>query len=161
MNLVDALTSQYTATFAMLERCIRECPDALWADASYTNRFWQLAFHTIFYAHLYFHDSTNDFVRWEKHTETFEFLSYRSKAHPDKAAFSKEDLLEYLDLCNARLTSYLPTVNFEEDAGVPWLSCNKLELHIYSIRHTQHHTGQLGDRLREVENRGVSWIKQG
>jgi len=33
-----------------------------------------------------------------------------------------------------------------------------MELHIYNIRHLQHHTGQLMDRLRTAGNIGVAWV---
>jgi len=33
-----------------------------------------------------------------------------------------------------------------------------MELHMYNIRHLQHHAGQLIDRLRTTENIGIAWV---
>ncbi len=158
-ELLKALKSQYHATLSMHKSCIESCPEDLWQDPSFKNRFWHISFHTIFYTHLYLHDSENHFEAWENHLEQYEYLKYRSDNYPtDKAIYSKEDLLEYLELCQARVDSYLASVNFSEPSGFSWLPFNKLELHLYNIRHAQHHTGQLGDRLRESADIGVRWV---
>jgi hypothetical protein len=34
----------------------------------------------------------------------------------------------------------------------------KLEHQFVNLRHIQHHTGQLADRLRQAANRGVQWL---
>ncbi len=158
-ELLTALKSQYHATLKMHKSCIESCPDTLWQDPSYKNRFWHISFHTLFYTHLYLHDSENHFEAWENHLEQYEYLKYRSDNYlTDKAIYSKQDLLEYLQLCQARVDSYLTSVNFSEPSGFSWLPFNKLELHFYNVRHTQHHTAQLGDRLRESADIGVRWI---
>ncbi len=38
----------------------------------------------------------------------------------------------------------------DADSGFYWLPFNKFELQLYNIRHIQHHTGQLTDRLRQA-----------
>jgi hypothetical protein len=43
-------------------------------------------------------------------------------------------------------------------SGFPWYTCTKLEHQIISIRHLQHHTAQLGDRLRAAGGSGLSWL---
>jgi len=158
-ELIKALESQYDATLRMLENSIKDCPDSLWQDSSYTNKYWHIAFHTLFYTHLYLFDSEHDFEAWEKHIEQYEYLNYVSESHPtDKAIYSQQDLLEYLAVCKQKLEGYLSTVSFSEASGFSWLKFNKLELHLYNIRHAQHHTGQLGDRLREAEGQNLRWI---
>jgi hypothetical protein len=159
MDVVKPLKSQYHATLTMLENAIKTCPDTLWAAAKYKNRFWHIAFHTLFYTHLYLHDGEQAFEAWEKHLEKYENLKYRSDKFPeDKAVYSQTELLDYVALCKNRVDSYLPTVKFDEPSGFSWLPFDKLELHLYNVRHAQHHTGQLGDRLRELENTGVRWV---
>jgi hypothetical protein len=52
--LRSALKSQYHATLAMLRAAIRRCPDDLWTGSGgHANPFWRIAYHTLFYAHLY------------------------------------------------------------------------------------------------------------
>ena len=36
-------------------------------------------------------------------------------------------------------------------SGFSWRKCSRLELHIYNIRHVQHHTGQRSAYLRRVD----------
>jgi len=42
----------------------------------------------------------------------------------------------------------------------PWLSCSRAELPRYSLRHLQHHTGQLGAFLRRAKV-ATRWKKYG
>lgn len=39
-----------------------------------------------------------------------------------------------------------------------WLPFEKLEHQLYNIRHTQHHTGQLAERLRSRIETGILWV---
>jgi|TARA_B100001964_G_C14207214_1_gene588714 hypothetical protein len=45
-----------------------------------------------------------------------------------------------------------------EDCGFWWYDESKFEHQLVNIRHLQHHTGQLADRLRRAADRGVDWI---
>jgi hypothetical protein len=40
-------------------------------------------------------------------------------------------------------------------------SLSRAELHIYNIRHIQHHAGQLSLRLRLETGEGVDWVGSG
>ena len=44
------------------------------------------------------------------------------------------------------------------DCGFCWYQVSKLEHQLINIRHIQHHTAQLTDRLRSVSNVGVAWV---
>ena len=47
------------------------------------------------------------------------------------------------------------------DCGFSWYSVSKLEHQIVNIRHIQHHTAQLADRLRAATGDGVRWHGKG
>jgi hypothetical protein len=49
-------------------------------------------------------------------------------------------------------------MNLGDTSGFFWLPFSKLELQLYNIRHIQHHTGQLIERLREQKDISVEWI---
>lgn len=34
---------------------------------------------------------------------------------------------------------------------------NRLQLHLYNIRHLQHHVGQLTERLHQAGIKGIKW----
>jgi hypothetical protein len=47
------IKSQYHASLAMLRETIERCPEELWMSTASTNAFWQIAYHAVFFAHLY------------------------------------------------------------------------------------------------------------
>ena len=44
------------------------------------------------------------------------------------------------------------------ESGFSWLPFGKLELQFYSIRHVQHHTGELCERLGTTGDIEVGWV---
>ena len=66
MSTQSIIQSQYDAAIAMLRQAIEKCPDAIWADTSYNNAFWHIAYHTLIYSHFYLHTAEADFVPWKK-----------------------------------------------------------------------------------------------
>ncbi|MEZ4615730.1 MAG: hypothetical protein R2867_09495 [Caldilineaceae bacterium] len=55
MNYVQGIQSQFLAALAMLEQSVIRCPDALWDDPNDKTKFWHIAYHALFYTHLYLH----------------------------------------------------------------------------------------------------------
>ena len=53
MDILAPLSNQYLASLKMLEKSISVCPEPLWLDEGYPNPFWHVAYHTLFYTHLY------------------------------------------------------------------------------------------------------------
>lgn len=53
MDATPLLQSQYLAALAMLEEAVQKCPAPIWDDTQDKNCFWRVAFHTLFYTHLY------------------------------------------------------------------------------------------------------------
>lgn len=62
-----ALAGQYRAARAMLGAAVRRCPDELWTRGTPDNAFWQLAYHTLFYTHLYLSPDAACFRPWRGH----------------------------------------------------------------------------------------------
>lgn len=146
------IQSQYLAALAMLEKAIAECPDALWDNPANKNKFWQLAFHALFYTHLYVQPAESNFVPWAKHRENYESME------DIREPYSKADLLEYVAFCKEEIGKGTAVLNFTStNSGFYWLPFGKLELQFYNIRHLQHHTGELCDRLGAV-GIDVEWI---
>ena len=44
------------------------------------------------------------------------------------------------------------------ESGFSWYKVSKLEHQIINVRHIQHHTAQLADRLRSAADIGISWV---
>jgi len=162
MDIREIVKSQYRASLEMFGDAVSTCPDALWDDPAYKNRFWHIAYHTLFFAHLYLQNSEKEFVAWSRHRKEYQFLG-ALPWDPDKVAdigepYTKADILEYLALCRSEVETRVPSVDLEAESGFHWLNFTKLELQFYNNRHIQHHTGQLIDRLRTKEGIGVGWV---
>lgn len=162
MTTHEILTRQYRASLAMLEETVKECPEPLWYASEYPNRYWHVAYHVLFYTHLYLHSTEEEFRRWEKHRPDYQFLG--PKPWPPHEfpkigePYSKPEVLEYHQVCKDQVETAVKSIDLEAPSGFSWLPFNKLELQLYNIRHLQHHTGQLIDRLRTSSNIGVRWV---
>lgn len=154
--------AQYRAALDMLGHAIELCPDDLWFSTQYRNRFWHIAYHSLFYTHFYLQPSEADFEAWSKHVPNSNYLGPRPWAKnepfqiPDP--YLKPDVQEYLTFCRSEVEKQVPLLRFEDSSGFSWLPFNKLELQFYNIRHLQHHTGQLIERLRAAADIGVGWV---
>ena len=162
MRMQRVIQSQYLAALAMLEKAIAECPDDLWDNPADRNKFWHAAFHALFYTHLYIQSAESDFVAWNKHRENAQFMGALPWPPHDVVEidepYSKADLLEYMVLCREEIRAKTAVLDFNApESGFDWVPLNKLELQFYSIRHLQHHTGELCDRLGQA-GIDVDWI---
>ncbi len=161
MDLISIIKLQYGAALEMLNSAVIECPDDTWDDTKYKNPFWHIAYHTLFYTHLYLHPREEDFVPWEKHRNESQHLGplpYPPHDTPEIfEQYTKEDILTYLDLCVDQVGAKRPDLDLNTQSGFAWLPFGKLELQFYNIRHIQHHAGQLIDRLG-AQGLSINWV---
>jgi hypothetical protein len=163
METKALIQSQYHAALDMLDEAIRACPPDLWTDPSFTNAFWHVAYHALFYTHLYLQQSGQTFVAWHQHRDQYEFLGDRLPWPPHErpnigAPYTKEEVLDFMAFCRQEVDRQVPAVDLEAGSGFDWLPFGKLELQFYNIRHLQHHTGQLSERLRTGAAIGMRWV---
>ena len=62
IDIKAVIRSQYLAALAMLREIVTRCPEQLWHTPETKNQFWHIAYHTLFYTHLYLHRSESDFA---------------------------------------------------------------------------------------------------
>lgn len=164
MDVSTLLQSQYLAALAMLEHAVKSCPATIWDDEQDRNRFWRVAFHVLFYTHLYLQHEEADYVRWEKHrgeAEQFGPIFWEGNREPIIAEpYTPAEILEYLAFCRKQVAAKVPTVDLDGPSGFSWLPFNKLELQLYNIRHIQHHTGELYERLGARAGADLPWVGQ-
>jgi hypothetical protein len=158
------ISRQYQSELNMLQKAIEICPDDLWLSApgASPNRYWHIAYHTLFYTHFYQSASEADFVAWPRHREGYNFLGPNPRNPQVPVAdqpFTQAELLEYLTFCRAAVDEHLAALDPEAPAGFPWLQFNRYELQFYNLRHIAHHTGQLVDRLRSHAGTGIAWSR--
>lgn len=155
------LTSQYMASLQMLKTSIEKCPDGLWNDNSYRNIFWQVIYHTLHYTNLYLSKNEESFKPWEKHVQNlhrFEHSNSRLNRNEETFQYSKSELIDYVALITDQVGNRIIKEELIEQSGFEWLPMNKLELHLYNLRHLQHHIGQLNERLGQHGISGLTWI---
>lgn len=161
----QAFQSQYKASFDMLRDAVTKCSDALWLDAKYVHPFWRVAYHSLFFADLYLSASVERFTPWSKHVEDIEALGPMfwkgGKVPPAGPAYTKADIEAYCASVMEKMPGAMETLDLEAASGFPWLPFSKAELQIYNIRHVQHHTGQLIERIRQELDCGVDWTFSG
>jgi hypothetical protein len=162
MSIQSVIKSQYRASFDMIGEAIEKCSDALWDDPAYKNRFWQIAYHALFYTHLYLQGRAQDFVPWNRHRAGHESLGSLPRpphGEPDVGGpYTRQEILEYLELCRNEAADKVSSLDLDAPSGFEWLPFAKLELQFYNMRHLQLHTGQLIDRLRNVQAIGIGWV---
>ena len=163
-GMQQQLARQYLATLAMLKQAIEACPAELWLDSKYTNQFWHIAYHTIFFTHFYVHASEKDFRPWAKHRKDSQYLGGGPQRSPDDPmaaieTYTREEVLEYHAFCCNEVKAKVHAVPLDAESGFSWLPFNRFEVHLYNLRHLAHHTGQLADRLRVVADIGTPWVR--
>jgi hypothetical protein len=163
------LKSQYHAALAMLRQAVELCPDQTWYSAEPKNAFWQVAYHTLFFAHAYLQPSADAFVPWQGHQSNVQHPDgIAGPADPDSSLplipqpYSKEDVLKYWSFCDASVDGWVDALDLDRgDSGFRWYPMPKLEHQLVNLRHIQHHAAQLADRLRGGYDVGVRWVGSG
>jgi hypothetical protein len=156
MDLAAILTSQYLASLEMLKQTITECPAWIWNSASDRNKFWQVAYHTLYFTQKYLADSSDTFTPWMKDWEPYD-LDHTPNSEP----FDKESLLKYLVFCQQHVAERAPELQLEAMEGHGDRSLITLELQIYSIRHIMQHAGELMERLGARTGAEIDWVDSG
>jgi len=165
----SALKSQYHAALAMLQQAVDQCPDELWEDDTPTNAFWQVAYHVLYFAHLYLMPRLEDFEPWPgQHPHAQHDDGIPGPADPKSdlplipAPYSRAEVLAYCDFCDAMVDDAVDVLDLDSpESGFFWYQVPKLEHQLVNLRHLQHHTAQLADRLRSSAGLGVRWVQKG
>jgi hypothetical protein len=150
----------------MLKESVERCPEALWHDPAPTNAYWQVAYHALFFTHLYLMPDEEAFHPWQGHQSDVQ--------HPDGIAgpadpqstlallpepYTRAQVLSYWQVCDAMVDDAVDGLDLSSPvSGFSWYRMSKLEHQLVNLRHVQHHTAQLADRLRAAAGVGVRWV---
>src|SRR5260370_38850121 len=132
LNILHSVARQYRASLAMLGQAIHLCPESLWKDKEYPNRFWHIAYLALFYTHLYLQPSEADFRPRAKHRQDYQYLGplpCSPRAGPKiETPYTEAEVLEYHEICLAEVESRAPALDLEAASDFPWLPFNNMEL---------------------------------
>ena len=158
----SALQGQFEAAVDMVENAMRACPEPVWDDAALpvSQRFWYLAYHTLFWLDLYLCEIDRGFAPPAPFT-----LGERDPAggYPERA-YTTPELLAYLAHGRDKLRraiAALTDVRAAERCGFAARDLSVLELHLYNLRHVQHHAAQLNLILRQRTDSAPAWVGRG
>ena len=158
MYIQDSIQSQFYAALEMLKDTVVQCPETRWDDSQSAKKFWHVAYHTLFYTHLYLQTSENSFTGWYKHRVGYNQLSSEPEGETELLPYSREEILEYIEFCQNQVAEKTASLDMEAESGFSWLPFNKLELQIYNIRHIQHHAAELAEWLGANEGIELGWV---
>ena len=173
--LRSALKSQYHAALAILRQAIERCPEDLWSSRDYANPFWRIAYHTLYYTHLYLQPHVSAFRPWEHHQtglqdmddipgppEIVDLTELPHRPPQTGEPYTKAQVLAYWSVCERMVDNAVDAMNLlDRECGFPWHKMPKAEHQIMAIRHIQHHAAQLGVRLREAADTDIDWVRAG
>jgi hypothetical protein len=160
------LKSQYHAALAMLRDAVERCPDAVWEGGGYTNACWQQAYHALFFAQCYSRRDSETFLWWPGHrTDTMNPDAIPGPPDPDAPLphmpppYSKDQVLAACRFVDEGIDAAIDAMDLgAAESGFPWYPIPKLEHQIVNLRHIQHHTAQIADRVRTHAGEGVRWV---
>ena len=162
MDIQEIIQSQYRAALEMFRQAVVRCPDSMWLDETNKNRFWHVAYHALFYTHLYLQPTEGDFTAWEKHQPESQFMGavpWPPHHQPQIAQpYTRDEVLAYQQVCLEQVATEVPALDLHAPSGFSWLPFSKLELQFYNLRHLQQHTGELCERLGTAEGIDVDWV---
>ncbi len=130
----------------MLRQDIERCPDDLWVSGTHPRNFWRIAYHAIYYTHLYLASGVASFQEWEKHRNSVRYLWGEPEV---ESPYTQAEVLEYVDSIGAVLDTLVDQLDLEAtETGFDWYpNMSKLEHQLVNLRHLQGHVGQLSELL--------------
>ena len=148
--------SQFDATLDMLEDCIRRCPKARWKAKVVKYPFWAVVYHALACTDIY---AAPKMDAWKPDRR------FQPKGTDDVVgelpshSFTQQEMLAYCAFVRRRVRAAIAREterSLRGPSGFDWVPLPRAELHPYSLRHVQHHVGQLGALLRRG-GVGVKW----
>jgi len=158
------LQSQFEAALCMLKDCAHACTEEQWDGKVANGSFRWAIYHTLFFCDYYL--STEEGFRLRPIHER----GGDERGDEPAPGLNKADTLEYVAICRSAIVQSLAGETEESmrgPSGFSWRKCTRAELHIYNIRHIQHHVGGMAAYLRRVnpelgpKSKELRWVGHG
>ncbi len=155
MEVKRALIGQYRAALAMLRQTIADVPEVTWLAGRHPRNFWRIAYHALFYTHLYAMPTEHDFVAWTKHSDCTDLWDEPEVKEP----YTQSEVLEYLDFIDAHIGDWVQALDLDsQESGFSWYpDLQKLDHQMVNLRHLAGHAGQLAELAMNGGVDEVAW----
>jgi hypothetical protein len=160
INWNAILLSQFEASLSMLKECLQKCPHEHSDGLVAKYPFWMVAYHTLCFIDVYL--SPRD-VDWIPQAEFHPKGRQELEDEFPSRRFTLEELLKYCEFCHEKMKKTLLAESEDVLAGpsgFPRRQFTRAELHLYNLRHIQHHTGQMTAFLRKIAI-DTNWVGTG
>jgi hypothetical protein len=155
------IAGQYGAALAMLTDCIAACDPRHYDGVIATVSFRQVAYHVLFFTDYYLSPGEDAFQLRDLHARGGD-----EREDVVSPGLPKEETLAYAALCQAKVGEALSRETLDSlqaPCGFARRTISRGELHIYNIRHIQHHTAAMSAYLRRVDpervkNDSLRWV---
>ena len=148
---------QFGAAIDMLENAMLACPDQVWNDRSRQPEFWYMVYHTLFFLDFYLSESEEGFVP----PAPFNLDELDPAGILPERSYTKPEMQSYLDhgrkKCCAAIDA-LTDKKVRQRCNFDRPDVTGGELHLYNMRHVQHHAAQLNLILRQTIDSAPRWI---
>lgn len=165
-TLKKLITNQFEAALCTLNTCIDRCPDNSWKAPVGNQPFCQVAFHTLFFADYYVGPDEESFRRQPFHRDNEAFFADYEQLEDREpvSLYQRTAIRKYMAHCRKKTSDVIASETAESLSGSAQFErrdFSRAELHVYTIRHIQHHAAQLSLRLRLDADRDIPWIGSG
>lgn len=164
-TLAELLAHQYEASLCTLNLAVARCPESNWIERVAAWKFCQAAFHAVFFADIYLQpgDDIAALKRQPFHlAHKAAFGDYEELEDREQVSlYEKPFVLSYIQHVRRKAQETVARESAEVLAGPSGFSrrkCSRAELHVYNIRHIEHHAAQLVLRLRLDTGVDIPWV---
>jgi hypothetical protein len=147
--LNQVLLKQYEAALCMLRETLAACPPAAWDEKIALRTLGQTAYHTLFFTDYYLSPTEHDFQHRPLHQLGGDELA--DGLNPP--GLPLPDALAYLQIVRDKAGATLAAESeayLQAHTAFARRTFSRGELHIYNVRHVQHHTAQIQAHLRRT-----------
>jgi len=155
----EEFSRQYNKALDMIDEFIDKCPDDFWLSDEFQSPAWQVCYHALFYTNIYLSPTEEGILKWGESREEYHNLRRINEDWKPEALkpYSREELKAFLEHIRSCAPSYLEAMSPEKECWPFWYNQNQLEFHMNNLRHLQHHTGELFERLNNRSPVSYQW----
>jgi uncharacterized damage-inducible protein DinB len=166
-NLKTSIWQQFGASIDYLAGQVNACPDELWLAPLWQTpdakperaQFWYVAYHTLFWLHLYLTGAEEGFLP----PAPFTLIEQDGDDPLPERVYTKAELQAYLKDGRQKCQATIEALT-DETAGrrcqFSWGECSFLELLVYNMRHVHGHASQLNMLLGQNGTSSPDYITQ-